>query len=393
MVSPVVRAGVQGRVASPAIGRTVSPLVRQPPGSNGSSTTVKRAPVSPASTFVNKRISPASSRLSTPTTQSSQHFSPNLSTPTVNRLTDSSRPITPTNNNHTYNTPSNIDSNSRANVANKKRRRSEESEASDTSSFKKHKSIVNGESKAIERTKTPRVKTTVQLIAELQAQNTSSNLTTSDTITKIVTNQIEKEEDDIKHSVVPAGAKPRPRKKNGSLVKPPEAPNDMSYTKSDLVHRFLQTAQHKSNINHNTGEDVEVDIMAVDGVGNQSDMPPKPVIDLSIDPYSLLPPLDLDSITWSDDEEDNSYSHKTSAKRNPITGEYPEGVDYSSGDEDDIARIYGVAKILNEDWPGVNGSVAQSSSANEFHEWTDTLVIKPSEDNKDDVYVLPYVDL
>lgn len=244
--------------------------------------------------------------------------------------------------------------------------------------------MVNGDAKISERTKTPRVKTTVQLIAELRAQK-STSLTASDTITKIVTNQIEKEEDDIHASIVPAAAKPRPRRKNGSLINPPEAPGDLSRTKSDLVHRFLQQSVHQENNSSRDSADLSddhIDILNIDPVDT-----PKPAIDMSVDPYSLLPPIDYDSITWSDNDEDVGGGP---IRRNPITGEYPEGHDMSSND--DCCNAQQLDRILNEEWPGVNGTSQISQST--FHDWTETVVESNNhEQDKYDIYVLPYVDI
>lgn len=253
--------------------------------------------------------------------------------------------------------------------------------ASDTSSIKRSKPLVNGEVKVSERVKTPKVKTTVELIAELQAQN-KTGLTASDTINKIVTNQIKKEEDDIHVSIVPASAKPRPRRKNGSLVNPLEAPNDLSRTKSDMVQRFLQHQQENlpSPASIMAEQDSLVDIIDV-----EANSPVKSVTETIVDPYVLLPPLDLTSINWSDDED----SFNKPVRRNPITGEYPEGHESSQSNKNPDKRK--LERMLNEDWPGVTGTTSPNRS--NFHDWTDTFTINTSDCDKDEVYVLPYVDI
>lgn len=376
------------RHASPAT-RVVSPLVRQATRNNGSVTqNFKTTPASPISSAYAKRISPTSTRHPTNTTHTPPYSTVTSAHTTSNSINANDRPrnaataissavlSAPTHNNQTHRTP-NVDLTNRVYAGNKKRRRSEESVTSDTSSIKRSKPLVNGEVKVNERVKTPRVKTTVQLIAELQAQNKTS-ITASDTINKIVTNQIQKEEDDIHVSIVPASAKPRPRRKNGSLVNPPEAPNDLSRTKNDMVQRFLQLQQE--NLPSPASTLAEHD----DIIDVETTSPVKPVLEPIVDPYALLPPLDLDSITWSDDDE----AFEKPIRRNPITGEYPEG--YEPNLLENNANERELKKILNEDWHGVTGT--SSSIHGSFHDWTDTFTISTSDCDKD-IYVLPYVDI
>ena len=404
---------VPGRVASPA-GRLVSPLVRGEGAGNTNklpthtNVSLKNKPVSPALTghasaaAQLKRISPSNSRLTTPNSSNTPYVSvspasvpsrpdtPNSSSgkPKGVKQANNSRTRTPTPtptaNNHSNQTP-NVDHTNRKHAGNKKRRRSDDSIGSDASSVKKPKPVVNGETitnrPAEPRAKTSKVKTTVELIAELQAAK-STRLTASDTITKIVTNQIEKEEDDINVSVVPPSAKPRHRRKNGSAntPAPPAAPADLSRTKSDLVHRFLQQVEQSK-------EEDDVDVLGTDSYDLTKPeplfQPKKPVIDLSIDPYSLLPPLNYDEISsWSDDEPNT-----VAIKRNAITGEYPDGYDRSpSIDSEPDERI--IDKVVDGEWDGVNGTV--NNVNNEFNPWTETFTISSTDEA---VHVLPYVDL
>lgn len=395
---------VPGRVASPA-GRLVSPLVRghgagstnKLPKNATLSATQNRESVSPAFTGHSsaqlKRISPSNSRLTTPNSSNTPYVSvspasvpsrpgtPNSSNGRPKGAKSASesrtRTPTPTSNNH-YNQIPNVDHTSRKHAANKKRRRSDDSIGSDASSVKKPKPLVNGDlapSRPAEpRAKTSKVKTTVELIAELQATK-STRLTASDTITKIVTNQIQKEEDDINLSVVPPSAKPRHRRKNGGSNTPvlPAAPADLSRTKSDLVHRFLQ------QVGESKDEDADVDVMGTDPYEHETK---KPVIDLSINPYSLLPPLNYDDIIWSDEEAETG-----TMSRNAITGEYPDGYDRSpSIDSEPDERI--IDKVVDGEWNGVNGTV--NNVNNEFNPWTETFTISSTDEA---VHVLPYVDL
>lgn len=381
--SPALQPNTLSRLASPALtGRAVSPLVRQA-GHRG-------APVSAH----NIRISPSNAR-------------PNSTVPTGSSSLDASRPSTPkaklrnTNgatlnetttpsNNHSNSNPS-LDSTNRTHAGNKKRRRSDESNASDCSSLKKTRHLVNGDhtTKFTERTtKTPRVKTTVEVIAELQAQK-NTRLPANDTINKIVTNQIQKEEDDINVSIVPPSARPKFRRKNGSsLPDPPSAPADLSRTKSELVQRFLQQSAQLAQEEEDAGENDEVDILGLNPSNSphnniDSNAVNTPKIDMSIDPYSLLPPLDYDSITWSDEEGADE-----NITRNAITGEYPEGheVNESVDNPDELT----VDRVINGEWNGVNGTLNMN---NQFNSWTKTFTIVPSEDKRDHVHILPYVDI
>lgn len=401
LVSPA-----QGRVASPA-GRLVSPLVRGESAASlhktqpHSTKTKTSKPISPASAgsvtgsaaAQLKRISPSNSRLTAPNSSNTPYVSVSPAsipsrpdTPNsiggrakdVNSVGSRTRTPTPTpiNNNHSSQTPNN-DQTNRKHAANKKRRRSDDSINSEASSIKRQRPLVNGEvahRPSEIKTKTPKVKTTVELIAELQATK-STRLTSSDTITKIVTNQYEKEEDDINVSVVPQSAKPRHRRKNAAstIPAPPAAPADLSRTKSDLVQRFLQQVEQSKD-----DEDVDVDVL-----GTESFEPPRPVIDLSIDPYSLLPPLNYEEIRWSDDDEPDTSVFQ----RNAITGEYPEGCDRSpSVASEPDERI--IEKIVEGEWNGVNGTVNVN---NGFNPWTETFTITPDEGEV--VHVLPYVDI
>jgi len=384
--SPASSLSAQARLVSPAH-RVVSPLVQN--SKNGLS----------AAPSVNRRISPPNSRLG-----GSSRFSPSVSnnvtgstatspnTPSSRSSTPLGRPYESSSspysaNNHIGNNTDSTNITSKTYAANKKRRRSDESVASDVSA--KRSRTTNGDSTPVsltERTKTPKVKTTVQLIAELQAQKRSS-LTASDTITKIVTNQIEREPDDINASIVPAGAKPRPRKKPGAAINPPDVINDMRKTKSDLVHRFLQqtaSISNDSSLDGVNGEDDEVDILGLDATDIPK-VPEKPVIDLSIDPYSLLPPLDYASITWSDSDEEPDVM-----RRNPITGEWPEGYTPTTGTQVTACSQH-VSRVLGNKWNGVNGTQVKSSG--DFHEWTDTFTIDGDGESAGDVCILPYVDI
>ncbi|XP_064626355.1 mediator of RNA polymerase II transcription subunit 26-like [Lineus longissimus] len=254
-------------------------------------------------------------------------------------------------------------------------------------------SFLTGEKTA----RTPKVKTTAQLIADLQAKS-SSNIS-SVTMNKITTNQIQKEPD-IEHvSIVPAGAKPRPRRKPGTTVVPPTASESaLIQTKAEMVHKFLQTAvapprqgsvESESpspvmgkHVSLRTTSPTFSDLQSqsdtyppldqtADSVSEQlpSDesklddssikkRPPKVIID----PYTLLPPIELDKIIWDDDEY-----------------EVPEKQE---------ATEEAVTKMLNEECPGLNGCYDRVGS---WRTWAQ-MYTAPTMDNET-LHILPYVDI
>ena len=389
--SPILQPN-RSRLTSPAnygtgspAHRLVSPLVRQAGDHD-----------TPASNN-NRRISPSNYKPSTPRSNAltphtglSKTLSSRPNTPNgTKHLHDNLRTRTPTPphlNNHLNATP-NFDGTSRTHAANKKRRRSDESNASDNSSVKKTRHVVNGEvPRVAERIRTNKVKTTVELIAGFH-DSKKAPLTTSDTITKIVTNQIEKEEDDIHVSVVPPSAMPRSRRKQASSGLPDtsSARSELSKTKSDLVQRFLQqTVQHNADT-----EELRNAYENNAGSLNNKDITPAsnvPSIDMSINPYSLLPPIDYDNIAWSDEDSNDGAVH-----RNAITGEYPDGYEPNSANSEDDPSESHVEKVITENWHGVNGTMNVNS---QFHPWTETFTINPSAEETDNVHVLlPYVDI
>jgi len=370
--------------------RLVSPLVRPQSGRN-----------SPAIAQV-KRISPSnSSRSATPKSCAI------LNKLSVSPSQSSSRPSTPIDNNNLNSTLKNhtstpilannhsnftphLDTTNRTHAANKKRRRSGENSHADNAS-KKTRTVINGEfNKLPERIKVSKVKTTAQLIEELQADK-STRLTKSDTINKIVTNQIQKEEDDINLSVVPASARPksRGRKSIGSGL--PSLPSDISKVKSELVERYL-----KNHLDNKHSDDTEIDVIGDDletlkndqfsATSNHHQKTNGTTFERSVDPYSLLPPIDFDSIHYSEDEEDVDAP----IRRNPITGEYPDG--YTHSEDSNVIPDEGtVEKVVNCNWNGVNGTTNVNS---QFHTWTETFSIQSNDREQTEFHVLlPYVDL
>ena len=260
--------------------------------------------------------------------------------------------------------------------------------------------------------KTPKVRTTAELIKDMSA---SKGLKVgSQTATKIVLNQIPKEKDDINTPVVPAGAKPRFRRKPGTL--PPVSGHTLIQTKSEMMEKFLQSQSPQHPVedvegipgfrespplsnptfseNQEEYKEVNEDVTSEDAmlgkmpdkvtffigddtVQQQSSMTVNTSQLSSSDPnaatnisnmseselWSLLPPLNLAEIDWtSDDYPEVQHTHVTEER---------------------------VASLDNQDQlPGVTG---QRDIDNEWHDWTQTHSM-PSYDG-DLIHILPYVNI
>ncbi len=242
---------------------------------------------------------------------------------------------------------------------------------------------------------TAKVKTTAQLIQELHT-NCGLRLGSSKTVTKIALNQIEKEPDIQTESVVPAGAKPRPRRKPGTLP-PSSSDRSLSEAKSEMVQKFLQSsvAHAESEVDllslikedkgDSESREVTQPLLASEGQSNGlseslSDLAvevgtdqPQAADDDSMtdaadaqqatDPWSQLPPLDLDSINWEEERYDLPK---------PVT--------------EPSSEI--VTRLHSQNWTGVSGQVASDGI---FYDWTQTYSTPTAGDNL--LHVLPYVDI
>ncbi|XP_060072285.1 mediator of RNA polymerase II transcription subunit 26-like [Ylistrum balloti] len=246
--------------------------------------------------------------------------------------------------------------------------------------------------------KTPKVKTTAQLIADLQAKSGSAALGSS-VIREIETNQIHKESD-VPDSVLPPGVGKKRRLKPDTST-PIRSHLTLSRTKTELVEKFLETS-----VTPNTTEDLspfkydinkaespytpgkydsslEVDVTNSSG-GDTSFRPAEvkavehadtessnnvPLVEhtkpLTLEEaYNLLPPIDYDNV-WTDDTQDVSESI-------PMESE-------SVSDQD-------VQRVLGEEWAGVNGVY------NTYGRWCDwTQTMSSSSYNGDVLHILPYV--
>ena len=234
---------------------------------------------------------------------------------------------------------------------------------------------------------TPRsskVKTTAQLLAELRAKNLTS--ASKEIVSKITHNQIRKEVDPISEPVVPASAKPRPRRKPGTIPAPPGT-DILSQTKTEMVEKFLRTSvaatednlykpdslEHPESLSFSTDIDNSQSYVSNDShqsvkTESPSGSPaPEPgpsevKVESEVDPYTLLPPLNPDVIDWESDT-------------------------YEPFEEYEVTQSH-VDKLLNENWCGVNGLPDHQG---EWRDWTSTYAM-PSY-NGDLIYILPYVSV
>ena len=300
-----------------------------------------------------------------------------------------------------------------------------------SSSFNRTNSTSSLHSETSERNnsipsvRTPRVKTTAEIVAEL-ARGGSLNVTDSVAVKRIALNQIDKEKDEDT-PIVPVAAKPRARRKPKTLAPPETSDTVLSATKNEMVHKFLESAippqtsdSDLSSCNNSnlvrtldmsrvdaespsavsTGErppetlsmshgdpsghssyfssskdDATSQLLGLinsksldqtDGHNEtgrvQHDSTKADVCSATTDLLTLLPPFDEDSIDW------NSLSY---------TAEDPIEVN-----EESVDRLH------RQQWPGVNGLF---NTQNEWHKWTATYSM-PSYDG-DMLHILPYVVL
>ncbi|CAH1773553.1 unnamed protein product [Owenia fusiformis] len=247
-----------------------------------------------------------------------------------------------------------------------------------------------------------KVKTTAELIAEMNAKKGFK--IQSDTVNRITHNQIKKEAD-VVESVVPAGAKPRPRKKNSTgpgSVPPLLHSSKLSQTKTEMVQKFLQSSitptQSENDLSpyklesmrqsesltppelgsfdvQSTPPDQQISVDDQETETKQPSIssreydqkpdPPKP--ETLEELIARLPPLDLDAIRWDSDSE-----HEHSANKPPE----PDSEQFDTC----------INKMHSEKWVGVNGTVNKEG---EFKEWTDTVTLPSVDENP--VHILPYV--
>ena len=229
--------------------------------------------------------------------------------------------------------------------------------------------------------RTPKVKTTAELIQELH-NRAGMKLSGSKTVTKIAMNQIEKEPDFTYDTVVPPEAKPRHRRKPNTAVAPPSSSEkSLSKTKSEMVQKFLQSSvpdepsppaynslmdlikQEEQKVESDSPVNMEV-TQEEDSQSSFISVPSEPGVQSTkpLDPWSLLPPLDLDSVDLSEDT-------------------------YQVTEQPAITEC-DVDRVLTEQWPGVNG---QFDANRQWHHWNQVYSVPSSGNNL--LHILPYVCL
>ncbi|KAL4236879.1 transcription coregulator [Mactra antiquata] len=254
---------------------------------------------------------------------------------------------------------------------------------------------------------TPKVKSTAELMQDLQAKN---NLSVGrDTVRQIQDNLIKKEADDDFQSVVPDGAKPRHHRKKGAkndLVPPStpvsktemvekylessviQEPEDLSPLKYELPRTESPSASTSFEDNVDGAQDYvtkntqlldRTDTPSVDkksvisaknaNLDKKFGIVTEPVAGTSSEPdkhlsleeiYSKYPPLDLDTFMVDED-----------------TYEMPEPLEIT---DDDVSRLH------RDHWPGMNGCY---DSLDNWRTWSQTL--SSTSYNSDLLHILPYV--
>ncbi|XP_064617168.1 mediator of RNA polymerase II transcription subunit 26-like [Liolophura sinensis] len=219
-----------------------------------------------------------------------------------------------------------------------------------------------------------RVKTTAELIAELQAKSDTVDRKTLERIASV-----EREADDLNQSVVPAGALPRARRKPNEAVTPltgSRGRGKLSPNKTELVEKFLLSSvaspspvedfhcfkdeDHSSDSLNHSEHSAKLD-SSLDPVREQSTATGPGLVD----PLSLLPPLNLEEIVW-DEEEDEGVLE--TGKRS-------------------VTNI-DVERLSNYHWMGVNGTY---DSAGNWRDWMQTYSV-PTFDGEV-LHILPYVNI
>ena len=240
----------------------------------------------------------------------------------------------------------------------------------------------------LKSSRTPKVKTTAQLIAELQQKTGTSNVG-NDLIQKLNKNEIIREVD-VQQFVLPPGVGPKRRKKAGdnlNFQNMPSSSISLSRTKTELVEKFLETSVRSSTV-----EDVcSYKDDSVEGCESsltssqvphskvmrdkykrspsktQKDLEPETVKADTVEPvlneqqiYELLPPLDPNSIDWG-------------------------SCDYDPPEPYEVTEDH-VLKLHSDPWAGVNGCYDHDDV---WHDWTEMMSVSTVDGEY--LHVLPYV--
>lgn len=255
-------------------------------------------------------------------------------------------------------------------------------------------------SKSDMQTKLPRlakVKTTAQLIEELQAKTpTALNSPTISMITSHKIKDLTHEED--KKSVIPDSLKKRKyTRKNSTALLSMGA--DLSQTKAEMVEKFLEsslpgtshTSYHEQtttspdlprldspvasspkaesrpkfylNNSHSSSNLSEnpTDEMLFDSIIGRPPVEPQTEAKVEHQKRPSLPPIDLSTVVLEEEEYEVMHEPVTESR---------------------------VERLCNERWPGVNGWY---DDRNEWHDWASCFSL-PTHQN-DYIHILPYVNI
>ena len=260
---------------------------------------------------------------------------------------------------------------------------------------------VSTESKLSDKNmKTPKVKTTAQLIAELQAKSGSSALGSS-VIRQIETNQITKESDEMP-SALPPGARPRRRRKHSDIPLEPSTPSrphvNLSQTKTELVEKFLETS-----ITPSTAVDMspfKYDISKEESPSKDDIVGEVDVTDSSGGDTSFRPPEvgSSEQLYPGDTEVANSATEDAKPKVLTLEELYSQlpPIDYertSVNDEYELPAVIPVdservSELHDQQLEGVNGCFDINGA---WRDWTQTLTLASFD--ADPLHILPYVSV
>lgn len=218
-----------------------------------------------------------------------------------------------------------------------------------------------------DKTKISKVKTTAQLIAELQAKSgVSSSHLKGDVIEKIRANQIKRESNNI----LPSDIHLKSNKRDSR-----QPHNMLSQAKTELVQKFLQTSVRPNDIKEESESPLSIE-MDPCRLQLECNLPDGPTMSAAhelasmsatqqslLDIYNMLPPLDLDQIDWEDD------TYEVPERTEPV----------SDGDVD---------RLHSEQWSGVNG---MWDSVGMWRDWTQTMSAESLEGSR--IELLPYVNI
>lgn len=255
-----------------------------------------------------------------------------------------------------------------------------------------------------------KVKTTEQLIEDLQKKNNGSKIGHS-IMTKLRTNQIEQEQD-VPGSVLPVGMKPRgkrgrPRKNDISV---PHSNVTLSKVKSELVERFLNTSDpsspmddyspFKDDLLPDPGQSVAESRMESEACNSLyskdnldmastsrqdlSELVPKE--ENSRDAISPLPPA---SSSQTERTGSALTLEEIYAQLPPVDHDIDwDAVDFFELPEAAPVREETVDQLHSDRLPGINGLYDING---DWTSWQQVLTLPSYEDNP--LHILPYVDL